>query len=158
MQPTLKNIQEKISLSITSKFVPSEYFKDRKGLWVGSSFEKNILANAQPTEQGTEFIITSFELLKGAPDQEIEGSLPVKHIFSENEVCAIIAALIEKQADGGEGILINTNYYANLFYTSAFVISVHWDAGHGEWCVSTWQRGDVEWSAGSRVFSPATSL
>lgn len=45
----------------------------------------------------------------------------------------------------------------NLFYTRAFVVSVFWYRGVGEWSVLTWQRVDVGWFEGLRVFSPATS-
>lgn len=46
--------------------------------------------------------------------------------------------------------------WGNLFYFPQCVVNVRWDAGDAEWFVSSWQRGGGEWSAESRVFSPAT--
>lgn len=46
--------------------------------------------------------------------------------------------------------------YSNLFYFPACVVRVYWNADGAEWSVGTWDRGGHGWSAGSRVFSPAT--
>lgn len=47
--------------------------------------------------------------------------------------------------------------YANLFYFPSCVVDVDWRRFYGEWRVYAWERGDRQWGAGSRVFSPATS-
>jgi hypothetical protein len=46
--------------------------------------------------------------------------------------------------------------YANLFYFPACVVCVRWGADYAAWYVDTWDRRGREWSAGCRVFSPAT--
>lgn len=43
----------------------------------------------------------------------------------------------------------------NLFYFPSFVVDVDWHGG--EWYVDAWGRGDGEWIADFRVFSPATT-
>lgn len=150
----LKEVEKEIKVGLKEKHVPNEYFKDRKGLFVYSSFEDNILNKAEPTKADAEFKLKSFDLEKRSTDEEIEKDLGDKHIFSETDVCAVIAGLIEKQANGEEGILKNDGY-ANLFYTSSHVVGVGWNGGG--WGVSAWFRGS-RWDGGTRVFTPATEI
>lgn len=44
--------------------------------------------------------------------------------------------------------------YANIFYLPSCVVLVYWYGG--EWSVDDWGRDDSAWSAGGRVFSPAS--
>lgn len=153
-QPVLKDKSEVIQAKLAAGFDPKEYFKDRKGLFVWSSFEDRILPKAELVKEASSMNIESYILAKNAYDKEIEATLPEKHIFSESEVCAIIADLIAKQPKGEEGALLSNGNW-NIFYTEAFVVGVCWGAGSGVWGVYTWYRvGD--WFAGERVFSPAT--
>lgn len=149
----LKSLKKKIAVVNKEKHVPSEYFKTRKGLFVWSSFKESILDKAKDTKAGAKFSLASFTLSKRANDEEIEKSLPKKHLFKETNVCAIVANLIEKQSKGEEGVLLN-NGYANLFYTSFLVVFVRWDGD--EWDVDDWGRGGGAWGGGRRVFAPAT--
>lgn len=149
----LEIVSKEIPVVIAEKFVPSEFFKDRKGLFVGYGFQENILSKAGQTEEKAQFTIASFDLKENASDKKIEESLPEKHIFSETDVCAIVAALIEKQPKGEEGVLLNSGY-ANFFYTPSLVVDVRWL--DGRWYVRGWYRGDRGWDAGRRAFSPAT--
>ena len=149
----IKSVEKEIPVVMKEKHVPSEFFKDREGLFVYSGFEENIRDKAEPTEAGKEFKIASFDLAEDANDAEIEEALPKDYLFLETDVCAIIAGLIEKQAKGEEGTLLN-NGYVNLFYTPSRVVYVRWRAG--EWLVGAWYRGVSSWYAGYRVFSPAT--
>lgn len=148
----LESITEKIPVEVTAEFNPQEFFRDREGLFVYSSFKEHILEKASIVSAGTKFELSSFKLIRSAEDEEIEKELPEKHIFSESDVCAIIAELISKQPKGEEGELLNTGYW-NLFYTESFVVDVSWR--DGEWYVSAWDRDSYGWSDGSRVFSPA---
>lgn len=152
--PVLKSTEEVIYLKTGSVRQPIEYFKDREGLWVGSQFQAEVSGKAEATLEGAEFKIDSWDLVRYANDETIEGSLHKKHLFSESAVCAIIAELIEKQPKGEEGHLLN-NGYANLFYTKSFVVYVGWGRGAGKWIVGAWSRDDDVWDAGGRVFSPA---
>lgn len=152
----LEPVETKIDLKVAKSFDPKKYFKDGKGLWVSSSFEERIRDKAPTVATAQKFELSSFTLLKNSSDKDIEAALPEKHIFSESEVCAVVAALIDKQPKGKEGALLN-NGYANLFYTASFVVHVRWDSDDGHWHVSTWSRG-YDWHADSRVFSPATSV
>ncbi len=149
----LEPVEAKISLKNEKAFDPKEYYQDRKGLWVSSSFETRILDNAKEVKAGKEFSIASFTLKENALDKAIEAALPKKHIFDEGELCAIIAALIAQQSKGQKGNLLNTGDW-NIFYTEACGVYVRWYAGSAEWHVSAWYRDGSEWNAGHRVFSP----
>lgn len=46
--------------------------------------------------------------------------------------------------------------YANIFYTTSFVVGVGWDSDAGAWYVHTWDRGGSRWRTDGRVFSPTT--
>lgn len=154
-ESVLKEVEKNIKIEASKKLVPKEFFVDRKGLYVSSSFESYIIEKAEPTKKESSFEVSSFELLKSSSDEKIEGSLPNDHLFSETDVCAIIASLIEKQPEGQEGTLLN-NGYANLFYTFSHVVGVFWSFVDGEWRVFAWRRGGRGWVDGLRVFSPAT--
>lgn len=148
----LEKVGEDIAVKTGPTFDLKEYFKTRPGLYVFSDFPERILSKAEPVEAGTEYKIVSYKTVIDAKDELIESALPEKHLFSESEVCAIIADLINKQPKGEDGVLLNDGYW-NLFYTPAFVVGVHW---YGDaWRVYAWNRVDGAWSSGSRVFSPA---
>ena len=151
---SLESVDSGIEVKIEKGFDPKGYFKTRKGLWVSGSFAEKILSAAETTKDAGQFSLASFKLLKYSTDKEIEAELPKNHLFSETEVCAVIASLLEKQPKGKDGVLINDGNW-NLFYTPAFVVSVTWSADDSEWIVYCWHRGGHGWRDGSRVFSPA---
>lgn len=153
-ESVLKIVKEKIEVKILKKYNPQEFLKTRKGLYVWSSFPSNVSDKAKAITKTT-LKISSFDLITRSYDKDIEKELPKKHIFTETDVCAVIAGLIEKQSKGEEGVLLN-NGYANIFYTKSHVVLVYWNSGGGEWYVRGWDRGDGSWSGGRRVFSPAT--
>lgn len=150
----LEVIEKRIEV-ITSKIVdPKEFFQTMNGLYVWSDFKERIVAKAKTIKAKTKYSISSSKLLKHAYDEEIENALPKKHIFTETEVCGLIAELIEKQPNGEMGVLQN-NGYSNIFYTPTFVVGLYWGSYDGGWNVGTFDR-ERGWFDGSRVFSPAT--
>lgn len=153
----LKQIEKTIEIQSQVKFDPSKFYKTAPGLYVFDSFRERIIEKASPIKKITLFNVTSFDLINSASDESIESQLPEKHIFSESDVCALIASMIVKQSKGEDGNLIVTGY-ANIFYTPAFVVYVRWRASGREWYVSAWGRGGSGWAADGRVFSPATDL
>lgn len=153
-ESVLKSVKAKIEVKLPKKYEPTEFFKNRDGLYAWNSFKENVLEKAKAATVNS-FSLSSFDLTKDAYDKEIEKELPKKHIFTETEVCAVIAGLIEKQSKGEEGTLLNTGY-ANIFYTKSHVVSVYWRSVFGEWCVGGWRRDGHSWFEGFRVFSPAT--
>lgn len=148
----LELIEKKVEVKGSSKDF-ADFFKSRKGLWVSSDFKTRILEKA--AEKGIDMPVASYKLVKDATDEEIEAALPKKHIFSESEVCTVIAGLIENQPKGEKGILLNDGWY-NLFYTPSFVVLVRWRSDDGEWRVCAWGRVGGDWGADCRVFYPAT--
>jgi hypothetical protein len=150
----LKPVEKKIAIATKAKFDPKEYYQTRNGLYVWGNFGERILSKTSPIKTAKKISIVSYELTKSASDESIEKALPKKHIFDESEVCAIISTMIDKQAKGEEGDLLNTGY-ANIFYTKAFVVRVDWHSDGRHWYVSAWRRGGGGWAAGGRVFSPA---
>lgn len=150
----LKSAKKSIKITLTKDIIPSEFFQDRKGLYVWNSFRDTVLVKAKETKAKAQFSLCSFDLLKTSFDKDIEKELPKKHLFSETDVCAIIAGLIEKQPKGEKGTLQNSGY-ANIFYTKSRVVRVGWS--FGGWRVLDWHRVD-DWYAGDRVFSPATEI
>lgn len=149
----LETVQKDVKVKGPSKFNPSAFFKTRPGLYVWSSFSERVLAKAKSTVKSKSFSVDSYKLLKYSTDAEIESDLSEKHTFTETEVCALIAALIQQQPKGEEGVLDSKRYNWNLFYTPTFVVVVCW-RGDG-WGVDGWRRDDDGWSDGRRVFSPA---
>ena len=153
MQHTSLTLLEHSIKIVSTKHDPQAFFKKRKGLYVWDSFADNILPHAKTTKKGAMFDVASFELPEDMTDAQIEAALPKEHIFSETDVCAIVAHLIEAQPNGEEGPLL-TNGYANLFYTPSRVVDAYWLGGVG--VVLGWSRDGDGWGRGRRVFSPAT--
>jgi hypothetical protein len=151
MTSVLKLKQKDIAVT-TKAHDPKKFFVDRKGLYVWSSFVDNIVAKAK-TKEVADLALTSYNLEESALDEKIEATFTKGHLFSETDVCAVIASLIEQQPNGEEGVLL-TNGYANIFYTKSHVVRVRWFGS--DWDVYGWCRFG-EWLAGCRVFSPATS-
>ena len=150
----LEVVEKSIPLEVAFEFNPqfAKLFSDSPGVYTWSNFRENILEKAEPIKAGVKFQVFSSKLVKPANDEKIEKELPEKHLFSESEVCAVIAELIAKQPKGEDGVLDNSGY-ANLFYTPGWVVSVIWYLD--KWVVSTWPRRDFGWGADNRVFSPA---
>lgn len=154
--PAAKNLKaagKAIALKTSDMHEPAQYFKSRTGLYVGSEFNGRILSGAMTTKEGSSFKVVNFDLVETSTDEQIEASLPKKHLFSNSDVCAIVAELVAKQKNGEAGTLITTGY-ANLFYTEGGVVYVGWRADDREWLVYAWRRGGHGWVAGYRVFSP----
>lgn len=151
----LKEVEGKIETLMKKGFDPKEFFKTRKGLYVWADFIERIASKAPILAEESSLLLQSADLVEDASDEEIEKNLSEKHFFSESEVCSVIAELIAKQPKGGKGTLLNNGYW-NLFYTSAFVVSVSWYDVYGGWDVDAWRRDVRRWFADRRVFSPAT--
>ena len=146
---------DSITITLTQDHNPNEFFQTRPGLWVSDDFRRLVRAKAQPNKAGTSLKLNRAKLAKNLTDSEIEATLPVTHVFTEAEVCAVVATLITEQSEGQEGTLLN-NGYANLFYTASCVVDVYWNADDRRWNVSTWTHDDNQWSAENQVFSLAT--
>lgn len=143
-------------VKIAAAVVPAQFFKTGEGIFVDSDFAERITSKTDAVETGTEYKLTAGDLLMAANDATIELALPENHIFSETDVCSIIADLITKQSEGKEGVLKNDGSL-NLFYTPTFVVGVRWDSFRRGWLVGVWGRGDGAWREDERVFSPAVS-
>jgi hypothetical protein len=130
---------------------PASFFQNRPGLWVSSAFQSGVLAKIANTSTETRHI----DLERDMTDAEIEKKVGPGHIFGYEQVSRTIARMIAAQEGGKEGELLN-NGFANILYTSSCVVRVHWSSGFGRWSVHLWQRVDDRWSAGPRVFCPAT--
>lgn len=151
MTKILKSVKKEIKVVVPAKYNPKEFFKNRDGLYIWSGFSDTVLKKAKSATISP-LSISSYDLLKTSYDKDIEAELPKNHIFSETNVCAIIAGLIEKQPKGKEGTLLS-NGYANIFYTKSRVVDVRWLVG--KWFVRGWDR-ELAWHSGVRVFSLAT--
>ena len=155
----LRLVNDKWSISRAQQAIRSAcFFQTRDGLWVSDNFKDRILPKAKPIETLDGACGKSFDLRKSAYDGDIVPELPKSYIFDESELCARIAQMIEKQPNGAKGDLLENNSDWNIFYVtyvSGYVVSVHWDSGHGEWHVNAWRVGGFDWTAGYRVFSRA---
>lgn len=110
--------------------------------WIDSVFHERVGGKK-------EFSISSMPTLqkldRDMTDAEIESELK-PGICDLGDVLAFLDNAPKECKDG----------YSNIFYFSAFVVSVYWDSSGGGWGVDVWGRDDSGWSQGYRVFSPAT--
>jgi hypothetical protein len=109
--------------------------------WLDSDFTKYF----GESKFGKQSIPTFQTLPRQMDDSEIESELK-PGLCELGDILAFLKNPPEKSKDG----------YANLFYTSSCVVRVRWHVDDRRWCVSTWRRDGSGWSAGRRVFSPAT--
>lgn len=148
----LKLVNDSVQLDAVASHNPQDFFKTRKGLWISDEFKSRILTKAKPVENLDPLTLVSRELTKNAYDREITPELGENYIFDESEVCARIAAMIDKQPNGIAGDLLN-NGYANLFYVAGCVVGVRWDGVGRKWRVRAWGLDGDLWGAGPRAFS-----
>ena len=143
-----------ISLVIPARYNPASYYQSRSGLWVWDGFRSEVVAGAKPTRAGAKFDVSIFELMHAATAIKIERELPANHLFNDSAICAIVAALIEKQPNGEPGDLESTGY-ANLLYGRTCVVELLFDRVHRVWRVLAWHRDGADWGVGRRIVVPA---
>ncbi|MBI2506681.1 MAG: hypothetical protein HYW00_00890 [Candidatus Colwellbacteria bacterium] len=141
----------------TDSFNPSQYFQTRKGLYVWDGFKDRILSAAQPTDGFAETRLASFDLVKPANDAEIRSELPENHVFEDaGEFCAILAKMIDRQPNGGEGDLLSNGGW-NIFYVHGVAgdvaVGVIRDASGWAWFVGAYPLDHCQWAEGVRAFS-----
>jgi len=146
------------SVALTNPHDPDAFYKTRAGLYVYPAFRDRIVPRAKPTQSASTVTLPRFVLKRDAPDKDIEAALgaypglAAHHLFTETEVCWIVAEMIGKQEGGAAGDLDNTGE-VNLFYTLSCVVSVDWRAVGRGWGVDAWRRDGCGWSAGRSAFS-----
>lgn len=147
----------------TDPFDPYRYFENRTGLYVGSDFKKRILSAAQRTNGFPEMTVGSFDLVKPAYDTEIRSEGHDDHVFENTgEFCAILAGMIDKQPNGGEGNLLSngdwTIFYVHGADGEIYAVYDSWQkAPAREWLVYADKLDSRQRRAGSRVFFPQLS-
>lgn len=148
------------AVTLTKRFDPREFYRDRQGLYVWSDFSTRILPAANPVAGSGFKRTTSWTLVKGATGQDLLSERP-KDVWQATSFCAWLSVKLDKQSRGESGELLNTGY-ANLFLVkgvngSVFVVFVHWDSVGRKWLVHTWPLG-VGWDAGHRFVSKPIAL
>lgn len=136
--------------ALTAPHNPRQFYRTRPGLYVYDEFG-HILRDAKPIESLKACTGKSYDLRKQSYDRRITAELPEGHEWDPSELYARLALMLEKQWGGKKGELLN-NGSAILFYVPGFTWSVRWYADDGRWSVYVWERDEVEWSAGGRVF------
>ncbi len=146
--------RDPVSITTIEDHYPEDFYLTGDGLYVWCDMRKLVVVRAKPMQAGTTFSLGIADLAKDATDKKIEAALS-GNLFDESAMCAVIAQLIGQQPGGKKGTLLS-NGYANLFYTSSCLVTVHWDDVYsGEWRVITWQRGDRRRRAFPQVLSLA---
>lgn len=110
--------------------------------WVDSDFKNEY--KDEEFEMGT--VMKSTKLTKSMNDAEIIKEFGVEEC-TLGDVLATLNAATDDMKDG----------FSNLFYIkghSSHVVRVYWYGGR--WRVRAWDRRDISWYGGERVFSPAT--
>lgn len=142
-------------------FNPERVFRTGSGLYVWDDFRTRIALRAKSVESAYEMQLASFTLTEQATDAQIRAELPEGHVFEDTGIfCCHLAGMIEAQAGGIEGVLLN-NSYANIFYVQAlvevFAVSVVWHADARRWSVNASRLRGRNWIADYRVFSAAAA-
>lgn len=106
--------------------------------------------------------LARFELVELAMDITIDKALPEGYVFeNRHEFCAYLKRLLEDQAGGKEGVLLNDGH-ANCFRVrgksvGVVVVVVHWDSDDCKWNCDSGQYSLLPWRAGQQVLCPTAS-
>ena len=126
---------------------------DRKGLWLSSNFQKDILSVAKKTIR-VSLETSYFDLDKREADVEFRGRLGKNHVFTATEFCLWLDQKTALQPNGEEGELLKRNFcYVCGVDNEVFVVHVDWYAGDREWVVRAYSLEGGPGSSGSRAFS-----
>ena len=137
-----------VTVTLTNPHDPAAFYQTRPGLYVYPDYRDRIVQKATPTQSAPPVTLRRFVLERDPADKDIEAELGPNHVFTESEVCWIVADMIGRADD------LDTTGKANLFYTPSWVVVVYWLADGREWNVHAWRRGDVDaWDAGNSAFS-----
>jgi hypothetical protein len=141
-----------VTVALTNPHDPDAFYQTHAGLYVYRDFRERIVRKARPTPSVPPIRLHRFVLDRDALDRDIEAELGPNHLFTETEVCWIVAEMIGMHKRGTAGDLDNT-MNTNLFYTPFWVVSVYWSARGRGWRVDTWGRDAYAWDAGDSAFS-----
>jgi hypothetical protein len=141
-----------VTVALAKPHDPAAFYQRSPGLYVYDEYRRYIVEEAKPTQSASPITLRRFVLDRDASDEDIEAELGPNHVFTESEVCWIVAELTGKQEGGAVGDLDNTGK-VNLFYTLSWVVGVRWGADGRGWRVDAWGRGGRGWRAGGSVFS-----
>lgn len=150
--------KDNVELPSCGSFNPNKFYKTRKGLCIGNDFRNWILLATKPVGSVPAMTLAMFDIDKPANDIEIRDELPKNHVFKDvNLFCAYLAGMIKRQADGEGGILLNNNYFFNIFYVlysgRFFTVTIKWHCARKEWCLDASIPQKAQYNSGSRVFS-----
>ena len=86
-----------VTVALTNPHDPAAFYQTRAGLYVYRDFRDHIVRQAKPTDSASPVTLRRFVLERNASDKEIEDELGANHVFTETEVCWIVAEMIGKQ-------------------------------------------------------------
>ena len=145
-----------VTIPATERFIVSDRIaairKSGRKIYTGSNFEKWFFEiTVEPIEETQ---LRHYKLLKAEVDGTIIAELGGK-IKAETTFSGMLA-LMEKQANGENGILL-TNGYANIFYIRdgngvLRAVGCYWDGG-GWYVRADSVEGPDRWGEGYQVFS-----
>lgn len=165
--PLLERVDTITVAATTKRFVARDKFVLNYGraakpgvriAYIGDNFKEWFFEKTE--EPILEATLDYATLTRSALDREIRDEIGAER---EETTLAEIYALMERQANGKEGVLL-TNGWANIFYVcdasgTLRAMFVDWDSARAGWFVSasdvTYPGG---WSGGSRVFSRNSSV
>lgn len=130
---------------------PSEFFNS-PGIFLSSSFWKNIFPVFQPVACAPEQILHLPRMERRADDSEIRNNLPKEHLTN----WTVLARFIRMYPQGRDGYFFCYMRDANA---AVFAVGVHWISDNREWFVDDWELGGSgHWSAGYHVLCPGNAV
>ncbi len=147
---------------------PHEFFQIRKGLYMWGSFLDSILSATTNKVITTKKATLGYaNLAQPANDDEIAVKMPKNYIFEDVDVfLGNLATLINTQKDGGEGWLLNNEYW-NIFYVrvghEVFTVIARWYSDYSDYSDYYWDCRAYHpivnrWNTDNRVFSATAEL
>lgn len=138
----------------------SNFFEDPEGFQMSEKFQQFILnAATKDLVDVEDFEIGYSDLVRKVEDSEIVVELPKRSVFEDvNDFLSLLGAMINMQRDGEDGVLLNTDFKASIFYVKGiggarFSVHLYWHPGLNRWHCGTYRFGECSWKSGWRVFS-----
>lgn len=136
----------------------TDFYSDKKVVWVSENFQEHILNGASDGEVTTlPAKQARADLAQEANDAEIDTDLPTEPVFRDrDQFLGCLATRITAQLGGVLGELI-IDGKANIFHVEfvpgqPFTVGVRWYRGGRRWVCYASPRDAHRWGAGGRAF------
>ncbi len=136
-----------------------DFYQTGVGLWLSPNFQNHILKGVTTGKVKTPNATINYaDFVQAANDAEVCKDMPVGYVFKNRDLfLGYLATLISFQPGGMAGLLLCTDFKANIFHVEferevPFAVYVNWYPDVSRWYCYANPHDSYRWGAGRRVF------